>query len=300
MKVLVADDDVLYRRLLECTLAGWGYEVIVACDGAAAWCVLDAEDAPSLALLDWVMPGLHGDQICRLVRQHPGQRYTWILLMTSRGDKADLLEGLQAGADDYLAKPFDLDELRARLNTGRRILQLQNDLISAREAMRRQAMRDSLTGVWNHAAILEILEREWRRGRREGSPVGVILADLDHFKRVNDTHGHLAGDAALRAVSDRILAAMRPYDLVGRYGGEEFLLVLPGCDEPATFKVCERIAGQAVPHESEEVSLTVSLGATVGKPSAAADVVALVRAADTALYRAKAAGRNRVELSSGS
>jgi diguanylate cyclase (GGDEF)-like protein len=221
------------------------------------------------------------------------------LLLTAKKDRLDLLRGLESGADDYLSKPFDPAELKARLNTGRRILHLQNELINAREAMRRQATRDQLTGLWNHAAILEVLDRELRRSCREGRSVGIILADLDHFKSVNDTHGHQAGDMALSEGASRILHAMRPYDLVGRYGGEEFLIVLPGCDGDATIKVCERIrqrlAEHPITHEEVSFSVTLSLGCTVYVPPSAVDSGQLIRAADLALYRAKSSGRNRVE-----
>jgi diguanylate cyclase (GGDEF)-like protein len=303
MQVLVADDDAVYRRLLQTTLSSWGYQAATVCDGSAAWLALQDEDAPDLVILDWVMPGMDGDQVCRCLRQLPRDRYTYVLLLSAKRDRSALLEGLEAGADDYLSKPFDPAELRARLNTGRRILRLQNELIAAREAMRRQATRDALTGAWNHAAILQILDRELNRARREGGSVGVVLADLDHFKQVNDTHGHLAGDEVLREVSARLSHAMRPDDLIGRYGGEEFLLVLPGCDAAATRKVCERlrarVADDAVSHEARSVRVTLSLGAAVFATPYELDAVGLLRAADVALYRAKAAGRNRVELAEG-
>jgi diguanylate cyclase (GGDEF)-like protein len=301
MKVLVADDDPVYRHLLQATLTRWGYHVQVVADGSAAWQVLQADDRPDMVILDWIMPGLSGDQLCRLIRQQPHDRYTFVLLLTGKSNQSDRVEGLESGADDCLFKPFDPDELRARLNTGRRILHLQNELITAREAMRRQATRDALTSTYNHAAILEILEREMARARRENSHVGVVLGDLDHFKRVNDTHGHLAGDAVLRTISERAATAMRPYDLIGRYGGEEFLVVLPGCDESATLKVCERIrsriAESPVAHEGGILFVSLSLGATVFTPPHTVSAMALLRAADKALYRAKGAGRNRVEFS---
>lgn len=298
MKVLVAEDDAVCRHLLLATLADWGYQTEAFGDGEAAWLALQADDAPDLVILDWVMPGLDGGEICRRIRQRQRDRYTFILMISSRGQRADVLAGLEAGADDYLVKPIDPAELKARLNTARRILHLQNDLIAAREAMRRQATRDALTGVWNHAAILEILGRELSRSRREGRPAGVVLADLDHFKQVNDTFGHLTGDAVLREVTARTVHAMRPADLIGRYGGEEFLIVLPGCDESSTMKVCERvrsrIAENPVVHEGRVILVSLSLGATVFAAPFTADSVGLVRAADAALYQAKAAGRNRV------
>ena len=191
-------------------------------------------------------------------------------------------------------------ELKARLNTGRRILGLQEQLIAAREEMRRQAMRDSLTGAWNHAAILDILRREMARSERDGGPISVILADLDHFKRVNDCFGHPAGDEALCEAHHRMAAAMRPYDTIGRYGGEEFLIVLPGCDETDAWQFCERmrasVADRAMLYNGQEISVTISAGAAVHDHSVPADAQALLQAADQALYCAKNAGRNRVVL----
>jgi diguanylate cyclase (GGDEF)-like protein len=299
MKVLVAEDDVIQRALLEKALTEWGYEALPAGDGEAAWKMLQDEQAPDLLLLDWMLPGVDGVELCKQVRSLGRDRYTYILVLSARAGHADMLAALEAGADDYLIKPFDPAELKARLNTGRRILHLQNELVAAREAMRRQATRDSLTGTWNHAAILEVLEHELGRARREGKPVAVILADLDHFKNVNDTFGHLAGDAVLCEFAARTAAALRPYDLIGRYGGEEFLIVLPGCDESAVAAVSERlrrrVAEQPFTHDGREVSVTVSVGAAVSR-ACTGDAATLVQAADQALYRAKAAGRNRVEL----
>ncbi len=300
MKILIAEDDPVSRRLLEATLTRWDYEVVVACDGAAAVEFLERDDAPSLALLDLVMPGLNGDQVCRRVRERVRERYIYLLLLTAKSHKSDLIHGLNAGADDYLVKPVDPMELKARLNTGRRILGLQEQLIAAREAMRRQAMRDSLTGAWNHAAILDILRRELARSERDGAPISAVLADLDHFKRVNDTFGHLAGDEALCEAHRRMAAAIRPYDTIGRYGGEEFLIVLPGCDEMDTLQICERLRGAVADpplrHNGADISVTISAGAVVHDHSAPADAQALLQAADQALYRAKDDGRNRVVL----
>jgi two-component system, cell cycle response regulator len=302
LRILIAEDDPVSRRLLEATLVRWDYEVVVACDGPSALELLQRDDAPSLALLDLIMPGMNGDEICRKVREWFEGKYVYLLLLTANSHKADLIHGLNAGADDYLVKPVDPMELKARLNTGRRILELQEQLIAASEAMRRQAMRDSLTGAWNHAAILDILRSELYRGRREGGSLSVVLADLDHFKDVNDTFGHLAGDEALCEAYRRMANAMRPYDMIGRYGGEEFLIVLPGCDEIGAFHFCERLRGHIadspIAYKGEEITVTVSVGAVVHEHSEAADCQALLQAADQALYRAKRSGRNRVEIAS--
>jgi len=220
-RILIADDSVVSRHLLDATLRKWGYDVVVACDGTEALSYLQRPDAPKLAILDWVMPGLTGPEVCSKVREQAnGSEYTYILLLTSKSLKEDLIEGMEAGADDYITKPFDQHELKVRLRAGTRIIDLENELVRAREALREQATKDSLTLLWNRSSILDILDRELIRGQREQRPVAVLLADLDRFKSVNDTYGHFAGDAVLREFTRRITGSMRAYDAMGRYGGE--------------------------------------------------------------------------------
>ena len=230
MRILIADDSIVSRHLLDATLRKWGYEVVVACDGVEAWNALDSEDAPKLAILDWVMPGLTGPEVCRRVRERSKDKdtYTYILLLTSKSLKEDLIEGMESGADDYVTKPFDQHELKVRLRAGTRIIDLQRELVAAKDELREQATKDFLTRIWNRSSILDILQRELVRGGREKRGVGVVLADLDHFKEVNDTYGHFAGDAVLREFARRMQGSIRSYDAIGRYGGEEFLIVLPG------------------------------------------------------------------------
>ena len=222
MKILVADDDPINRRLLEMLLVKWNYKVVLARDGNEAWNILRQKDAPKIAILDWMMPGLDGTQICRRIRNRNDESYTYILLLTARYQGADIIAGLEAGADEYLAKPFARNELKARLWTGKRILGLEERLRSAYETLRFHAAHDSLTGGWNRVAILEALQAEVARAQRQGTTLGVIMADLDHFKQVNDTYGHLAGDAVLRGAVERMQACLRPYDAVGRYGERSF------------------------------------------------------------------------------
>jgi two-component system cell cycle response regulator len=243
------------------------------------------------------MPNLNGIDLCRLVRERASSPYQYILLVTAKDDKQDLVRGLEAGADDYLSKPFDRDELRARLRTGRRILTLQDEQLKAKEELRLQATHDGLTGTWNRNAILDLLHREYELAARTGSTIGIIMLDLDHFKQVNDTYGHLAGDHVLVEAARRMQEAVRSYDLVGRYGGEEFLVVSPGCDREQ-IQICgERIrsamAEQPVLALDLRIPITVSAGTAVLVPRLNSEKDALA-AADTALYRAKSGGRNRV------
>ncbi len=198
MKVLVADDEIVSRRLIETSVRRWGYDVVVANDGLEASQILHSPDAPKLAILDWLMPGLDGVQLCRQLREGKDDAYTYIILLTAKHTQGDVVQGLEAGADDYIAKPFDPQELRVRLRTGKRILYLLAQLTTAREALRELAARDPLTTIWNHKSIVDLLEDELQRAGRQGAYVGVVLVDLDHFKSINDTYGHLTGDHVLR------------------------------------------------------------------------------------------------------
>lgn len=300
MKILIADDDPVSSRLLDRLLVKWGYEVIAAHDGAEAWEVLQAENSPRVALLDWMMPGIDGLEICRRVRARSGQLCVYIMLLTANDKVGNLVEGLESGADDYLTKPFHPQELMARLRVGLRMLDLESRLVEARESLRFKASHDSLTTIWNRGAIIEVLERELSRARRDGSSVGILLADIDHFKRVNDTRGHLVGDEVLRAVSGRLKGEVRSYDSVGRYGGEEFLILLPGCDNPKLTTKAERLVKvverSSIGTSTGTVAVTISIGGIASGDCPHADVNKLLRAADTALYRAKVSGRNRSEM----
>jgi len=302
MKILIADDDPVSRRRLETILSKWGYEVITARDGTEAWRELQAEDSPSLAILDWMMPGVDGPELCRRIRKRGDERYTYVIILTSLDTRDDLVLGMESGADDYVVKPFDAQELRVRLRAGRRILELQSQLIAAREALEVKATHDALTGLWNRAAILEMLDCELARSERENKPLCVVLGDIDKFKHVNDTYGHLAGDAVLRETARRATSVVRRYGPVGRYGGEEFLFVVPVCGGPDALRVAERIRGSigTAPMDTSEglIPVTISLGVAVTEGRGPVNRDALLRAADRALYQAKRAGRDRVELSS--
>jgi diguanylate cyclase (GGDEF)-like protein len=299
MRILLAEDEPVSRHLLQVCLTGWGYEIVVVADGTEAWQQLERGDGPSIAIIDWMMPGMDGLEICRRVRAQGREPYVYVLLLTERHQQDDVVAGLKSGADDFMTKPFDDGELRARLKVAERIVLLQTELVAAREAMRSFAVFDALTGLPNRTAILQTLAKELNRSRRERAALSVGLVDLDHFKQVNDTHGHLAGDAVLRQAAVRMQASLRSYEAVGRWGGEEFLIVLPGCDAAVAHLVTDRVraavAADPVPVEGTAISFTCSVGFATTCDGQMVQPLELVSAADLALYRAKANGRNRVE-----
>jgi two-component system cell cycle response regulator len=300
MQALVVDDSAVYRKLIGDHLRSWGFGVTLAETGSEAWRILEQPDAPKLVLLDWVLPDLDGIELCQRIRQAGSSGpYVYVILLTSNEGRQNMLEAMQAGADDYLVKPFDELELKARLLVGKRILDLQEELVSARESMRHAATHDSLTGLMNRGEILGMLQRELERARREHKPVGVVLGDIDHFKSVNDTLGHLFGDEALREIGRRLRTQLRVYDGVGRYGGEEFLMVLPNCDLSNALlranELREIIASTPVFCSGLERPITMSMGVTVSDCDGKNEVEVLLNQADGALYKAKENGRNRIE-----
>jgi two-component system cell cycle response regulator len=294
MRVLVADDSVFHRRALGDMLTEWQYEIVLAEDGAQALKVLQDKDAPRLALLDCVMPAMSGLEVCNRIRS--SETYTYVILVSAQRERADVLKGFEIGADDYICKPVDRLELQARLKVGERIIRMQDQLLESQRQLARQASCDSLTQLWNHGAIVKLLGNEIRRSKRNSTPLSICLLDLDHFKEINDTHGHLTGDLVLQSVARAIVESVRIYDVVGRYGGEEFVAVFPGCKLQEALVIAERIREQirAKVTANSELEVTASIGLAEWKPDTSA--TALLSLADAAMYRAKNAGRNRVEV----
>lgn len=301
MKILVVDDSEMTRMILQGRLTQWGYEIVCARDGYEAWNILQKKDRPNTILLDWMMPNMNGIELCKKIRQNITEPYIYIILLTAKKEKQDLIEAMEAGADDFISKPFDPHILKVRLRAGKRITNLHKELIKAREKLRIQATHDFLTQLCNRSELMNMMAREISRSRRDKSSVGIVMIDIDHFKQINDTYGHLAGDEILITLAEQMRQCTRRYDTIGRYGGEEFIIVLPQCAENEVHSVAERIRQTVckTPYETKEgsVPVSVSLGATWIKPSEQdCTEEGLIRVADQALYAAKRQGRNKAIL----
>jgi diguanylate cyclase (GGDEF)-like protein len=300
MRILVVDDDPVLRRIVQAGLTRAGHEVRAVADGHAAWELLQQESF-RLVITDWMMPGMDGPELVGRIRAASFPGYTYIILLTAKTDKSDVVSGLDAGADDFLTKPFNSEELRARVAIGERILDLEGRLSEARDQLEVLATVDALTGLLNRRAIQERAEAEVQRAARDGTPLSFVMLDIDHFKSVNDTHGHLVGDQALSMVARVLAANKRVYDYAGRWGGEEFLLILPRTELTDARMVAERIrasiAGASLDlPDGGRLSLRISLGVTTAPSREPLALHILLQQADDALYHAKHTGRDRVEI----
>ncbi len=298
MKILIADDDVTSRLVLTGVLRKHGHEVVVTVDGAEAWEAMRGPDAPALAILDWVMPGLAGVEVCRLVRGLQSDQPPYLIILTSRGEKADVVAGLEAGADDYLAKPFDPGELRARVDVGRRMIELQARLAEAHDALAREATHDPLTGALNRRAFAEVLSRALSEERRHHHGLALGICDVDEFKKINDVQGHQVGDEVLCGLVRLVTGTLRGHDVLSRHGGDEFVVLATHVGYADAGVLFERmraaVADSPMPTRAGDLSITISFGVSLWREGESGDE--LLAAADAALYRAKEAGRNRVCL----
>src|SRR6202521_934297 len=298
-KVLVADDSRIYRKLVEDTLSEKQYALLFAKSGREA-IDLFSEHQPSLVITDWMMPDLSGIELCEHIRNHSRQTYTYLIILTGITEKNKLVKGLAAGADDCLAKPFHSEELLARVGVGRRIVELHRQLAAKNLLLEELARTDPLTGLPNRRAIEDWATRQLSGAARYGFSFLVVLADLDHFKSVNDTHGHDAGDRVLKKFAEILKANSRRSDICGRIGGEEFLFILTHTTQENARIVIERIRAEleATKFDFDGGSLTVtaSFGLAAFEGTQTADFNRLVTQADVALYAAKRTGRNRIEI----
>ncbi len=302
MKVLIAEDEAICREALASSIKAWGYGVVAAKDGEKAWEVLSKDHGNSdeeteglvrLAIIDWDMPKMDGIELCRKIRNEffeERKYYIYIILLTGKDSQDDIIKGLSAGADDYVTKPFNFLELKARLKNGERIIQLENRQMEL-------ANIDTLTQVWTRAKILDFLDEELERGQRENKPTGAVMIDVDFFKQVNDTHGHMVGDIVLSEVAARLKATMRRYDKIGRYGGDEFLAVFPDCTQKALEQIAKRMlqasTQNGIKAEGSQLNITLSLGGASTEQSSHCSRDTLIEASDRALLMSKRNGRNR-------
>jgi len=297
MRVLIAEDDAVSRKILEASLRRWGHEVIAVDNGDDAWRILSGDDPPRIAVIDWMMPGLDGPEICEQLQLREEQPFTFVLILTAKDNTDDIVSALNSGADDYLTKPYHPQELRSRLGAGIRLVNLTLELEEANQKLFEAAHTDFLTRIPNRNAIITRLTDQLSRSRRAGTPFVVALGDIDHFKLVNDEHGHKTGDDVLIQVAQRLEDVKREYDAVGRYGGEEFLLVLEDVDEESILPVTERfrmsVCEKPIESDGKILPVTMSIGAIWVPPENTAGLDILLHEADVLLYRAKSEGRNR-------
>ena len=295
ISLLIAEDDNVSRTILEKYTAKWSFKVFSAQNGEEARDLFKKKRI-EIAILDWMMPKLNGIELCREIRQQKTDKYIYIILLTARDNQHDIIEGLSAGADDYIIKPFNVHELKARLNTGKRIINLQNELLKIQRKLQKIAIHDGLTTLYNHSYICGILEEEFSRSLRENTSLGTIMLDVDNFKNINDSYGHQTGDRVLVEIASRIKSNLRPYDKAGRYGGEEFLIVIPGIQPNHIKIIMERlrrsIANRKISTEKNQLKVTISLGGTTNEKRAFATWEDMIKLSDQALYKAKGNNKN--------
>jgi diguanylate cyclase (GGDEF)-like protein len=292
LKILIAEDNNILCRNLAKNIFEWGYEVVTARDGVDAWKLIKKENI-RLAILDWMMPGIDGINLCRKIRQELSgakSRYIYIILLTGKDQQEDIIAGLSAGADDYMIKPANLLELKVRLLNGSRIIELEDKRIHL-------ASYDSLMNLWNRIKIFDFFEEELERSAREGRHTGIIMVDIDNFKQVNDTYGHYIGDQVLTEVAFRLKHSIRRYDKIGRYGGDEVLVVLPNCSQKDIARIAERlrdvISSKSIKTDAGPLDISISLGGASTQVLSKGTMKNLLQASDRALYLAKKRGRNR-------
>ena len=304
MKLLIVEDEKTIRMTLQRLLETQGYDVLAAENGREGWEIFEKEkDDIYFAIIDWMMPEMNGLELCRRIKETSVPHYVYVMFLTGKKDRESVIKGFETGADDYIIKPFNRKEVLARLSVGERIVDLEKKLKERNELLHILAIKDGLTGILNRRALFERLGEELFRSDRIRNPLCLIMLDIDHFKKVNDVHGHVMGDKALIEVVNRIKSALEPYDIIGRYGGEEFLVGTSVPDPEIGRMIAERlrvcVGEKPFEIDGENLNVRISLGVTSIIPSGNGDrgniLEAAIKSADSALYRAKEKGRNRVE-----
>ena len=304
MKLLIVEDEKTIRMTLQRLLETQGYDVLAAENGREGWEIFEREkDDIYFAIIDWMMPEMNGLELCRRIKETSVPHYVYVMFLTGKKDRESVIKGFETGADDYIIKPFNRKEVLARLSVGERIVDLEKKLKERNELLHILAIKDGLTGILNRRALFERLGEELSRSDRIRNPLCLIMLDIDHFKKVNDVHGHVMGDKVLIEVVNRIKSALKPYDIIGRYGGEEFLVGTSVPDPEIGRMIAERlrvcVGEKPFEIDGENLNVRISLGVTSIIPSGNGDrgniLEAAIKSADSALYRAKEKGRNRVE-----
>lgn len=304
MRILIAEDDPVSCRVLTANLKAWGHEVVVTNNGSDALAALQKEDAPLMAILDWMMPGLDGVEVCRRLRNQSDAAPIYIILLTSLNRKEDLIEGLEAGADDYLTKPFDRNELRMRVRAGARVVELQHSLRqrvrdleqavaerkAAEEALRNLSLTDEMTGLYNHRGFYNLAAHQAKVTRRSGYKSLLIYADMDGLKQINDTMGHKAGSEGITAVARLLRKTFRDCDIIARLGGDEFAILAPNVPFHESNKMIERLRRNLDAYNKEghhEFEVSLSIGAVEIDDTAGLTIEEQMTRADEAMYRDK-------------
>ena len=291
MRILLAEHETALCRLVESLLSKWGHDAVVAHDVNEVWSAFYEADLPDLVILDWMMPDLDGAKLCQRIRERTDDSYVYVLMLTAEERRQDIVDGMGAGSDDYITKPFDARELRARLRVGQRILELQMSLLATQNAAKAQAARDALTGMWTSDVVMDILKGEMNRTRREWISLSVIATRIEGLDRVRETMGSQAYEETIKEVAKRIRDSVRSYDVLGRYGEREFLALVPGCDEDRAQIVVDRIRritnGESFGTSEGNVPLKVSMGIASLSGEQTIDPAHFVRSAEDALERAK-------------
>ncbi len=291
MDILIVDDDPITRLALCAAVEEWSFVPLVAGNAEDALRLLSGDTPPHLLIIDWSMPGMSGPELCKKLRERPDGQFFYILMLTGKDGNDAVVEAMESGADDFLSKPFDPRILKVRLGAGSRIVRLE-------QTLNQLASRDALTQCWNRRMIDELMSSSIAESNRKGTPLTLMVVDIDHFKNENDTYGHASGDIALKHTVDILNQNLREYDQVGRYGGEEFVVLLPSTDKSSAWGIAERIRSSiqyspAIISDAETIPLTVSIGLAEVR-NGNETPLSLFERADKALYTAKQKGRNRV------
>ena len=304
MKILLADDDPISTRIVAMNLRKWGHEIVITNNGLQAWEALQEKDAPRLAILDWMMPGMNGPELCRRVRQETTTAATYLILLTAMNRKEDLVEGIEAGADDYLTKPFDHHELRVRLQAGARIVELQQNLSQrveelesaiverkkAEEALRNLTLTDDLTGLYNRRGFFTLAEHYRKIARRSRREALVIYADMDGLKQINDNYGHNEGSQALVKTAEILRQSFRDSDVIARLGGDEFAVLVQDVPQKECGHILNRLRQSLKAYNDQNLlpyPLSLSIGAVRVSPDTSSSIEELVARADQAMYEEK-------------